>query len=502
VGSFPKFGHPAFSWIALAPLLVATVLAARTNVHAAPRLFRLGFVAGFVYFAGALYWVVQVMTTYGGLAAWTAVPVALLLYSYLALFPATFTLIVGRAVRTYGVAGLWIAPAVWVATEWVRAWLLSGFPWALLGSSQASVLPIVQFASVTGVYGLSLLVAFVSTAAAVFTLTRQVGHRVAVAGVALFLAVAASMGAFRVAGGELTSTGEVMRVGLLQGNVSQDVKWDPAYREPILRSYVDLSRQVIRAGARLVVWPEASTPFYFDMDPVLADPVRRLAAETRTPMLIGTDEFERGANGDPDRYYNAAVLVGPDGRTMGSYRKMRLVPFGEYVPLKRLLFFVGPLVEAVSDFTPGVDPVVFEVDGRRLSVAICYESVYPWIPRAFATRGAQLLAVITNDAWFGRSSAAYQHFEQGAIRAVEQGRYLVRAANTGISGAVDPYGRTLASTPLFEQTALSVDVRLLDHRTIYSYLGDVVAWLSAVLTVVAVLVTRRPAPALKRNEAQ
>lgn len=474
---------------------MATVLAARAGVYAPVRLLKLGFVAGFVYFAGALYWVVEVMTTYGGLGTWTAVPVALLLYSYMALFPATFAIVVGRAVRTFGVAGVWVAPAVWVGTEWVRAWLLSGFPWALLGSSQGPVLPVVQFASVTGVYGLSFLVALVGTAAAVFALTRQRVHRFGAAGVGMILAVIAAAGAFRVAGERLTTTGEVIRIGLLQGNVSQDVKWDPAYREPILRSYVDLSRQVIRAGARVVVWPEASTPFYFDLDPLMADPVRRLAAETRTPMVIGTDEFERGANGEPDRYYNAAVLIGADGRTRASYRKMRLVPFGEYVPLKRLLFFVGPLVEAVSDFSPGQDPVVFDADGRRLSVAICYESVYPWIAREFALGGAQLLAVITNDAWFGRSSAAYQHFQQGAIRAVEQGRYLVRAANTGISGAVDPYGRTMASTPLFEQLALTVDVRLLNHRTIYNYIGDVVAWLSALLTVVVLVVTRRPAMA-------
>jgi apolipoprotein N-acyltransferase len=169
---------------------------------------------------------------------------------------------------------------------------------------------------------------------------------------------------------------------------------------------------------------------------------------------------------------------------------MWLVPFGEYVPMKRILFFVGPLVEAVSDFTPGAEPVVFDVDGRRVSVAICYESIAPWIARAFVHRGSQLLATITNDAWFGRSSAAFQHFEQGAIRAVEEGRYVVRAANTGISGAVDPYGRVLRRTPLFETLAITVDVRLLDGRTIYSYLGDVVAWASAVVTGLVIVYVR------------
>jgi apolipoprotein N-acyltransferase len=153
------------------------------------------------------------------------------------------------------------------------------------------------------------------------------------------------------------------------------------------------------------------------------------------------------------------------------------------VPLKQLLFFVGPLVEAVSDFSAGTEPVVFDAGGHRLSTAICYEVVFPWIARAFVLNGSQLLTTITNDAWFGRSSAPYQHFEQAAIRAVEQGRYLVRAANTGISGAVDPYGRTLAATSLFETTAITVDVRLHDGRTVYSYTGDLIVWVSLAVTL-------------------
>jgi apolipoprotein N-acyltransferase len=174
---------------------------------------------------------------------------------------------------------------------------------------------------------------------------------------------------------------------------------------------------------------------------------------------------------------------------------MRLVPFGEYVPLKSLLFFVGPLVEAVSDFSAGEEAIVFDAEGRRLSIAICYESVYPSVAQAFVERGSELLATITNDAWFGRSSAAYQHFEQGAMRAVEQARYVVRAANTGISGGVDPYGRILATTALFEPAVVTIDVRLLQARTLYSRTGDVVAWVSLAMTAwIAVTAARRPRP--------
>jgi apolipoprotein N-acyltransferase len=472
-------------------LIVAVVLATRPSTATAWRWFRLGFGAGLVYFAGTLYWVVTVMTTFGGLADPVAVLVGALLVAYLSIYPAFFAVLLGHAVRRGGVGMVWLAPIFWVAMEWLRSWVGGGFPWALLGSSLATVLPVVQLASVTGVYGLSLLVVLVSTAAAALTLSRRRPDRIGAAVVAALTLVIAAAGTMRVAGSALTRSGTVIRVGLVQGNVAQDRKWNPAFRDQILGNYLALSQRVIDAGARLVLWPEAATPFFFDAESALAAPIRQLASLTRTPFLIGTDEIVRGAGGEPDRYYNAAVLVGADGRSHRSYRKMQLVPFGEYVPLKQLLFFVGPLVEAVSDFSAGTDPIVFEAGDSRVSVAICYEVVYPWIARAFVSQGSQLLATITNDAWFGRSSAPYQHFEQASIRAVENGRYLVRAANTGISGVVDPYGRVLAATPLFEPAATTVDVRLHDHRTIYSYIGDLVAWLSAAATALVLIVLRR-----------
>ena len=417
------------------------------------------------------------MNLHGGLPLPVAWAVMLLLASYLALYPALSAVLTARAVRLFGLKGLWLAPACWVATEWMRGWIGGGFPWALLGTSQATVTPVIQLASVTGVFGVSALVALVSAAAAVTALTTQTRQRWAAAGVMALVAVVTAMGAWRVTGASLVTRGPVLKVGLVQGNVEQDQKWNPLYRQEILDRYLRLSRQVITVGSRLVVWPEASTPFFFEAESVHAEPIRELARTTRTSMVIGTDQFEADAAGN--RIYNSAVMVGEDGSSRGTYRKMQLVPFGEYVPLKKLLFFVGTLVEKVSDFSPGTEAVVLESAGVRTGVAICYEVVYPWIPRAFTARGAQLLTTITNDAWFGRSSAPYQHFEQASVRAVEQGRYLVRAANTGISGVVDPYGRVLQASALFEEAALTADVRLISDRTIYSYLGDVVAWLCA-----------------------
>jgi apolipoprotein N-acyltransferase len=220
-----------------------------------------------------------------------------------------------------------------------------------------------------------------------------------------------------------------------------------------------------------------------------------LAREIGGTLLIGSDQVTRERPDAPfddpgNRLYNAAFLVQPDGTTAGVYRKMHLVPFGEYVPLQRLLFFVQPIVQSVSNFTPGEAPVLLPVGSHRVSTAICYEVVFGSLIRRFVTDGSELLTTITNDAWYGRSSAAYQHWDQASMRAIENGRYLARAANTGVSGFVDPYGRVLQKSALFEQKVLVDDVAFLQVRTVYSRIGDLVAWLSLAFTVAALAATR------------
>jgi apolipoprotein N-acyltransferase len=206
-------------------------------------------------------------------------------------------------------------------------------------------------------------------------------------------------------------------------------------------------------------------------------------------MLVGSDLWERTRSGPP-KIYNAAFMIGRDGSTAGVYRKVHLVPFGEYVPMKDVLFFAAPLVQAVSDFSPGTEVVTLPIPAGSVSTAICYEVVYPSLIRDGVVAGSQLLTTITNDAWFGRSSAPWQHFAMASMRAIEEGRYLVRAANTGVSGMVDPYGRVRLASDLFVEGAWVVDARLLDDRTIYSRTGDVVAWLSVALLLAVVLPVR------------
>jgi apolipoprotein N-acyltransferase len=446
------------------------------------RAFSLGLVAGAVYFGGTLYWTPDVLRTFGGINLPLAVAAGGLLVAYLALFPALVAVVVARVCGRVGPAGVLVTPAVWVAAELARRWILGGFPWVLLGSSQAGVTPVVQTASLAGVYGLSAVVASVSSALALAAVGRGRARWLAPVAAAGLVGVLAAWGAWRVQDGALVHSGQPVRVALVQGNVLQHEKWDKGRAADILNRYLTMTREGAARGASLIIWPESSTPFMFEHDPVGRVAITRLAQDLRVALLFGSDQYEPG---EPARFYNSAFLVGPDGQTKAVYRKMHLVPFGEYVPLKRLLFFVAPLVESVSDFSPGEDYAVMPTGDNRLSTAICYEVVYPDLVAAFVARGSQLLTTITNDAWYGHSSAPHQHFWQATLRAVEHGRYLARAANTGISGIVDPYGRVVVRTPIFEQTVVTGEVRYLDGQTLYARTGDAFAYACVLVTLLA-----------------
>lgn len=428
------------------------------------------------------------MRTFGGLPPALAVVVCLLLVLFLSLYVGMFSWLVARAFRRFGAPAIWAAPFVWVGTEYLRSWVGGGFPWVLLGYTQATVPPIAQAASLGGVFFLSFLVALVGAAAA-FPAVSRARSRWYVSGAVMAAVIAlAGWGSLRMREGSLARDGERLRVGLVQGNIAQQDKWNPELALPILRRYLEMSRRAIADGADVVIWPESSTPFFLEENPVLAGEIRRLAQESQTPFVVGSDQLERAQQ---NRFYNSAFLVGADGQTRAVYRKMHLVPFGEYVPLRQLLPFVGPLVETVSDFSPGLEPVLLPLGERRLSVAICYEVVYPWLVRTFVLGGSELLVTITNDAWYGTTSAAYQHWEQASLRAIEHGRYLVRAANTGITGIVDPYGRVIARTRLFETDVVTGDIRWSTRRTLYATMGDLMAWISLALMVLLYAYTRR-----------
>lgn len=495
--SFPKFGHPAFAFVALTPLYVALAgWSGRANQFpgvSARRGFLLGLVAGVVHYAGTVYWTSGTVATFGGLPWVVAVLVMFLLVLYMSLFLGVSSAAAALLIQRFGAGGLLAAPAAWVAAEYVRAHLFGGFPWIPLGNAVVSLLPIAQLASVLGVYGLSWLLALLHALFAFGAMSAGRRRVLALAAAVLLVAGTSVWGAWRIRGGHLTRAGTPLQVALVQGNVPQEEKWDPSRAEAIFDRYLRMTREAAGRGAQLIIWPESATPFYFDEDPVSALRVRQLVSEIRVPLLFGTDELERGS---PPRYYNSAFILSDGGATAAVYRKMFLVPFGEYVPFGTLLTFVGPLVDAVSAFSPGQGVTMLPVGGHMISTAICYEVVYPHLIRQGVLQGAELLTTITNDAWYGSTSAPWQHFDLAAMRAIEQGRYLARAANTGISGIVDPYGRVTLRTDLFETTAPLGEVRFIQERTVYARIGDVTAQLAVLMTLLglgaALALNRKP----------
>jgi apolipoprotein N-acyltransferase len=488
--SFPKYGHPAVAFIALVPLLVAiSGWNGRDRTLpgvSARRGLTLGLIAGFVHFAGTVYWTGATVSTFGGLPVAVAVIVAGLLALYMALYIAITCAIGATMIRHFAWRGLLLFPAAWVATEYLRGIVLGGFPWVPLGNTMVTLLPLAQLASVLGVFGLSLLVASLNVGFAIAAMHTGRPRLIAAGATFAAIALVSVWGGARLSSNSLTS-GAPIKIGLIQGNIAQTDKWNPARAGMILDRYLQLTRQASDSGAQFFMWPESSTPFYFEEDPS-GNVVRTLVRTMGKPLLLGSDEFE---DSQPPRHYNAAFMLDTHGATAAVYRKIHLVPFGEYVPLQRVLFFVGPLVDAVSAFSRGTRVTMLPVEGHMVSTAICYEVTYPALAREAVQQGSEMLTTVTNDAWYGDSSAAYQHFEMAAMRAIEQGRYLARAANTGISGIIDPYGRVLVRTNLFETVAVVGEAKFVQSRTIYSRIGDVAAFASMLVVMAALVVALR-----------
>ncbi len=474
-GSFPKFGTPALAWIALMPLLLAI-----RNLPTGER-FRLGMVTGLVHYLTLVYWLTITMQNYGGLPWYASIGFLFLLSAYLSLYIGAFAaLLVPLAPTPFRC--FMMTPALWVALEFVRAKLLTGFPWELLGYSQYKALQIIQISDIFGVYGISFLVAAVNTSLFLgwlffkkenwgqHTVIGKTGAGVLIAGL-LLPGLTFFYGTWRLAAirGDMAEAPKI-RAAVIQGNIAQNVKWDPAFQNASLETYLRLSREAARETPELIVWPETATPFYFFRNIGLTRRIQEGIKAADAFFIIGSPSAEEHESGM--HYLNSAYLVNPDGTLLGKYDKAHLVPFGEYVPCQKWLPFVTKMVTAIGDFSAGQSGAIISSPAAKIGVQICYEVIFPSLSRLAAKNQAGLLVNITNDAWFGRSSAPYQHFSMAVLRAVENRRSVVRAANTGISGFVDPVGDVVARTSLFEEAALTRSVPVMTTETIYTRWGD------------------------------
>lgn len=464
--SFPKPALSPLAWFAFVPLLTA---AAVVPPKAA---FRLGFAAGFAAYAGLLYWLNIVMTTYGKLPFAASCALYLALAAYLALYPG-LVMWLARRCELRRISPLLAFPVLWVAGELIRSYLLTGFPWANLGYSQYRTLPLIQISDLTGVYGVSFLVAFANVVLYRIWISMRRKKRYPVIELLLLLALLAGTVGYGLDALNRVEKGPVQRVLMVQGNIPQDVKWDPAFQESTVAAYERLTRKGCRSEGTLVVWPESALPFYLQGEPRYAERVKSLAAELKSCLVTGSPAFEK--DGEFVRYLNSAFLISPAGAVVGRSDKLHLVPFGEYVPLASLFPFVNKMVAGIGDFSPGKGAVPLQTTTGKIGVLVCFEGIFPEVARAYVRQGAGMLVNITNDAWFGRSSAPYQHLSMTVFRAVENRVPLVRAANTGISAVIDTKGHIRGMTPLFEEATLSAEVRPGSGRTFYNRFGDLFA---------------------------
>ena len=475
--AFPKVGLSVLAWVALVPLFAAL------RGQAPKDAFRTGMIAGLAHYLTLLYWVVFTMRTYGYLPWWQCVSLLVLLAAYLALYPGLFALALSRYCRKPAHLVL-LAPVFWVGLEYARGFLFTGFPWGNLGYSQFNRLHIIQISDMFGVYGVSFLVVLVNAAVYVLLMfaagkpwreqpvDRRQAIQAAIPAIGL-IGCCLVYGSLRI--GTLDDAmHEALspRVAVVQGNIDQARKWDPAFQIGTTKKYLGLTMSAAARQPDLVVWPETATPFYFEASPKLTRLVTDAVRQAGTHLLVGSPSVQ----GAPEAraFYNSAYMVAPDGRATGRYDKVHLVPFGEYVPLKPVLSFVGKMVAQVGDFSPGEKgrTLAWKDGLPTVGVQICFEIVFPGLSRALVKNGAGLLVNLTNDAWFGKSSAAYQHFSMAVFRAVENRRSLVRCANTGISGFVDPVGRIIAQTGLFEDAVVDRDVPVMSGMTMYTRIGD------------------------------
>ena len=490
-GAFPKIGWDWLAWVALVPLLFAL-----KNLSAG-RGFRIGFITGLVHYLSLLYWLVPVMRTYGYLPAYLSISVLFLFAAFLALFIAAFSAVL----IILGKKPAWCLPMIpllWVALEYIRSYIFSGFPWELLGYSQYNRLQLIQISDIFGVYGLSALIAGVN-GAIFMSLLHFTGRRwqnsavsirlaaCSILAMCLGIALTWSYGHWRIkAIDALAAAAPKARIGVVQGNIDQLVKWDPAFQIATVKKYNRLSASLSPQRPDLIVWPESATPFYLFYDAKPSELVIEGIEQTKTDYLIGSPSFARTDHNVV--YYNSAYLISPGTKTMAKYDKIHLVPFGEYVPFKKWLPFLGKVVAQVGDFRGGQSGRTLAWRDQQLGVQICYEIIFPWLSRAMVRNGATLLINITNDAWFGKTSGPYQHFSMTVFRAVENRRALVRSANTGISGFIDPVGKVLGATELEKEAAETRMVPLMKASSVYTRIGDLFAMACLALVVLAMLV--------------
>ncbi|HOV90315.1 MAG TPA: apolipoprotein N-acyltransferase [Syntrophorhabdaceae bacterium] len=453
----PPISISPMAFVALAPLLVSLK---KDRLY---QNFLAGLLAGFVGYLGTVYWVVVAMNRYGGLDFISSILIMLLLVLYMSFYIGIFCYAITFFDHRFSIPIYLSSPFIWVILEYIRGFLMTGFPWAFLAYSQHNFLPFIQVVSITGVYFISFMIVAVNcifyrlwtkkSIPVLFTLI-----------VAILLISSIVYGFIRLKNDSLS--GEIATVAVIQGNISQDIKWDEQYKAKMITKYYQMTLDHGK-GSNLVIWPETAIPLVINSAKQVDGILRSLAVSIDADLLFGTVHME-----DNDRLYNSAYLFHKNGTTSGLYNKVHLVPFGEYTPLVEYLPFLSKITAVGGGFSPGKSHMPVTSSLGAIGVLICYEGIFPEISVNTVRKGAQVLVNLTNDAWYDRTSAPYQHLSFYVFRAIETERYVIRAANTGISAIIDTRGRIKEKTGIFDDAVLKGEFLLSHGRTFYVKYGD------------------------------
>lgn len=462
--AFSSHNLGLLAWIALVPVFFS--LENRSRLQAGT----LFFITGIVFWAGTIYWLAHV-----------TLPGTMAMIVWMALYCGLFGLLIRPFTINSTPYALVYIPAVWVLIEYIRSRLLTGFPWALIGYSQYLNLPAIQIADLTGAWGVSFLIVFTNAAIVEIIGAHKIKNfqRLKLVSVflVLFLTLVFSYGFYRVHAARTAHGARRIRISVIQGNIPQEFKWDPVYNDFILDRFLNLSTQALADDPDLIVWPEAALPVVLEEEPQYTQKIKEFSAQSRALILTGA------LTNRDSTYYNSAVLIHGFDK-LQRYDKLHLVPFGEYIPLKKTFPFLEA-VAPIGDIARGREYSVFNYrtpglkQPLKFSVLICFEDLFPEISRRFVQRGAGFLVNITNDAWYRMTFAPYQHLQASVFRAVENRVYLVRSANTGISAFIAPDGAVISRVQdasgkdIFVRGWLTLEVDVTEAgKTIYNRFGD------------------------------
>ena len=481
--AYPPFGYSFMAWICFIPLLFAIRSASNKNA------FLYAYLSGMVFFGGLLYWLVNV-----------TVPGTFILILYLALFYGIFGVVIAIVLR-YSM-DLFVLPFAWVVIEYIRSNIFTGFSWGLLGYSQYENIKIIQISDITGAYGVSFLLA-VFNIALFAMLIRSTKKMIYMMVALLFIITATSYGMSKL---DNYYTAGTARISVVQGNIPQTDKWDAVFAEKIIDVYDVMTREAAKDKPDMIVWPETSYPYLVENGDTSAEEIRELASDLKIPVLAGIVSVN-GKN-----YYNEAVLIDKDGKTVDVYRKTHLVPFGEYIPCEKYADFLRRHIDkSIGDYRKGDTYTLFpirslsvdntgdmklrQISFHKFGVLICFEDIFPYITREFVRKGADFMVTITNDAWFNKTAAAAQHLQASVFRAVENRVPVVRAANTGISCFVDSTGNIMSGVGpkgrgVFIAGIATGNIDIYPGYTYYTVCGDVFVYFCAFMMLTIFIVER------------